>query len=94
MTVAPFLRTLFRMGPTEEEKALIASDHMLENLIHGLSKSEKHIRIEALLDSLTKEELCTLEMEWSYGWCGTNWEDKELSRISLILGGRSSLNTA
>ena len=94
MTIASFFRTLFRMGPTEEEKALIASDHMLENLIHGLSKSEKHIRIEALLDSLTKEELRTLEMERSYDWCGTNWEDKELSRILRIVGERSPLNTA
>ena len=90
MTIASFFRTLFRMGPTEEDKAL----HMLENLIHGLSKSEKHIRIETLLDRLTKEELRTLEMERSYDWCGTRWEDKELSRISRILGERSPLNTA
>jgi hypothetical protein len=97
MAIASFFSTLFRMGPTEEEKALIASDHMLENLMHEmheLSNSEKHIRKEALLDSLTKEELRTLELERSYDWCGTNWEDKELSRLSRILGERSPLNTA
>ena len=97
MSIASFFRTLFRMGPTEEEKALIASDHMLENLMHEmheLSDSEKHIRKEALLGSLTKEELRTLEMQRSYDWCGTNWENKELSRILRIVGERNPLNTA
>ena len=93
MTIASFFRTLFRMGPTEEEKAL----HMLENLMHEmheLSNSERHIRKEALLDSLTKEELRTLEIDRSYDWCATNWEDKELSRILRIVGERNPLNTA
>ena len=97
MTIASFFSTLFRMGPTEEEKVLIASDHILENLMHEmheLSDSERHIRKEALLDSLTKEELRTLEMDRSYDWCGTNWENKELSRILRIVGERNPLNTA
>ena len=59
MTVAPFLRTLFRMGPTEEEKA-IESDHMLSNLspekeaaLATYGKSEERIRMEQERDQKT-----------------------------------------
>ena len=45
--------------------------------------------IEALLDSLTKEELEAFEESMSIHWCGTNWENKQRDSIEQILDARN-----
>ena len=42
-----------------------------------------------LLKSLTKDELETLELERSWDWCGTYWEEKDKNRIKKILRART-----
>ena len=42
-----------------------------------------------LLKSLTKDELETLELERSWDWCGTYWEEKDKDRIKKILRART-----
>ena len=44
---------------------------------------------QAVLESLTKDELKTLEIERSFDWCGTDWEAKDKARIERILESRT-----
>ena len=52
----------------------------------------KETTMESLLDSLTKEALDALEVSRSYDWCGTDWENQEMSRIKRILDARNPID--
>ena len=52
----------------------------------------KETTMEALLDSLTQEELDALAVMRSYDWCGTDWENQEMSRIKRILEARNRID--
>ena len=45
---------------------------------------------DALLKRLTKDELEILEIERSWDWCGTDWEEKDKARIKKILRARTN----
>ena len=57
---------------------------------HGFAETfPRRLSKQAMLESLTKDELKTLAIERSWDWCGFNWESKDEYRIKQILESRA-----